>query len=203
MEIGSEFWLDGLPEKAPVIFPEYLKGYGDMTFTTSGAGALTLLLQQIEPKTKIALLPAYICESVIEPFLEMGYHCHYYEVNGDLVPDLESIRSFSEVGVFFHLGYFGFPTNSNLSGVLEYFKKESVLIIEDVTHSLFSGFGHSKFNDFYIGSFRKWFGVPSGGFLAAVTGKLHASLEEDFAFPNKLLTFHPHTGCYSKIVNLF
>ncbi|MCM3610430.1 hypothetical protein M4S82_04140 [Planococcus sp. MERTA32b] len=202
MEIGSEFWLDILPEQTSVELPGYLKRYGDIALTASGSSALTLLLRQIQPKSKTALLPAYICESVIEPFLEEGYVCHYYEVDENLMPDIESIKSRKEVGVFLHLGYFGFPVNANLSDVLAAFKRESVLIIEDVTHSLFSNYELSRLNDFYIGSIRKWLGVPSGGFLAASTGKLDASLEEDFAFANKRLAALLTKGEYIRTKNM-
>lgn len=187
MEIGSEFWLEDIPEKTAAQLPSYLKKYENLVLTASGSGAIMLLLQHIQPERKTVLLPAYICESIILPFLKMGYDCNYYEVDENLAPDIESIRSFENVGVFLHLGYYGFPTNSNLNEVLKSFKENSTLIIEDVTHSLFSNYESSKFNDYYIGSIRKWFGIPSGGFLASTDRKYDTLLEENSSFSDKRL----------------
>ncbi|UJF26177.1 hypothetical protein [Planococcus sp. 107-1] len=167
MEIGSEFWLESVDENSKRKTPDFLKEYKNVILTSSGRGAITHLLQQMQPKRKSALLPAYICESVIIPFIEMGYECNYYEVDENLIPSIESIREYEDVGVFLHLGYYGFPTNSNLEDVLKSFYENSTIIIEDVTHTLFSKYKRSKFNHFYVGSIRKWFGIPSGGFLAS------------------------------------
>ncbi|GKW45331.1 DegT/DnrJ/EryC1/StrS family aminotransferase [Planococcus sp. NCCP-2050] len=186
MEIGSEFWLESVDENSKRKTPDFLKEYKNVILTSSGRGAITHLLQQIQPKRKSALLPAYICESVIIPFIEMGYECNYYEVDENLIPSLESIRKYKDVGVFLHLGYYGFSTNSNLEEVLKSFCENSTIVIEDVTHSLFSKFIRSKFNHFYVGSIRKWFGIPSGGFLASKE-ILDSKLEEKPFFSSKRL----------------
>ncbi|MER2169277.1 MAG: hypothetical protein ABS938_01445 [Psychrobacillus psychrodurans] len=165
-EIGSEFWLDNTHEESKSGLPNWLTKYGDVVLTTSGRGAISLILQQLAPINKSVLLPAYICDSVILPFIEHGYTCHFYEVDKRLLPKVE-LKSFENVGVFLHMGYFGFSTNSDLLNAIQYFKKKSTIIIEDVTHTLFSRFNKYEENDFYVGSIRKWFGVPSGGFLAS------------------------------------
>ncbi|WP_203332248.1 DegT/DnrJ/EryC1/StrS family aminotransferase [Planococcus beigongshangi] len=185
-EIGSEFWLENMPENSICNSPNFLGEYKNINLTSSGRGAITLLLQQIKPKRKSALLPAYICESVIIPFIEMCYECNYYEVDENLIPSIKSISEFKDVGVFLHLGYYGFSTNSNLKNVLKSFDENSTIIIEDVTHSLFSDYERSKFNHFYIGSIRKWFGIPSGGFLAS-KGTLSSKLDEKPSFSEKRL----------------
>ncbi|WP_033540983.1 DegT/DnrJ/EryC1/StrS aminotransferase family protein [Planococcus sp. CAU13] len=196
MEIGSEFWLDSIPERTAVTMPDYLNEYKNPVFTATCTGAITLLLQQIQPKRKSALLPAYICESVIRPFLAMGYECRFYGVDENLSPDLKDIKAFPDAGVFLHLGYYGFPTNSNLSAVLKSFKEGSTVIIEDVTHTLFSSYERSPFNDYYIGSLRKWFGIPSGGFLAGADAEVDWPLEENPAYVNKRLAALLNKGAY-------
>jgi hypothetical protein len=172
MEIGSEFWIDYNSEMQPYHSLDWLYKFGDPILTTSGRGALNLLLQNIEPVKKTVLLPAYICESVIVPFIKNGYKCYYYDLNCDLSPNIENILSFDNIGIFFHMGYYGFPTNSNLSGLLPRLRKQSTIIIEDVTHTLFSNFKRYDDNDYYIGSIRKWFGIPGGGFIASTKHKI-------------------------------
>lgn len=168
MEIGSEFWID----KNKLVLesdemPSWLTRFGNVVLTTSGRGALSLLLEHVKPRVKSVLLPAYICDSVILPFEQGGYELSYYDVDKYLKPtDIESIKN-SNVGVFLHMGYFGFSTNEILSDLISSLKSESVITIEDVTHTLFSQQNKSMESDYIIGSIRKWFGIPSGGFLAS------------------------------------
>lgn len=171
-EIGSEFWLEDCPIETHTELPRWLTKYGNTVLTSSGRGAITLLLQKVTPTSKTVLMPAYICHSVITPFIKYGYTCYFYEVAKDLTPKLESIESLENIGLFLHMGYFGYNTNSNLKSVLQELKKRSTIIVEDITHTLFSNFNRYIENDYYIGSIRKWLGVPSGGLLASTKTKL-------------------------------
>ena len=198
MEIGSEFWLESIPDYSSKELPEWLMQMGNTVLTSSGRGAITLLLEQIKPKNKSVLLPAYICESVILPFVNQGYTCHYYEVDGNLTPNLDSIKSFEDIGVFFHMGYYGFFTNSNLTNVLKKFRNQSTIVIEDITHNLFSSFDRYKYNDFYVGSIRKWFGIPSGGFLSTSVDINVKNLTENTLFKDLRLEALLNKGEYIK-----
>ncbi|CAM5183460.1 hypothetical protein UACE39S_05380 [Ureibacillus acetophenoni] len=182
-EIGSDFWLEKIPMKQHLEIPIWLKKYGNTVLTSSGRGAITLLLEQVNPTNKTVLLPEYICDSVIAPFRAHGYTCHFYEVKKDLSPNLESIMSIKNLGLFLHMGYFGFDTNSNLTSVLQELKKQSTIIVEDVTHTLFSNINRFTENDYYVASIRKWFGVPSGGLLASTKANLKepVGINTDFA----------------------
>lgn len=167
MEIGSEFWLDEnqyLEAKREI--PIWLNNFGNVVLTSSGRGAISLVLNQINPVLRRAMLPSYVCESIIIPFEKAGYELIYYEVDQDFKPQLEGLEE-TEIGVFLHMGYFGFPTNNIVGDIVSFLKRKKVIVIEDVTHTLFSDFPRNIENDFVVGSIRKWFGVPSGGFLAS------------------------------------
>jgi hypothetical protein len=167
MEIGSEFWVanNNLVENSNEI-PSWLTRFGNVVLTTSGRGALSLLLDHVKPRVKSVLLPSYICDSVILPFEQAGYELTYYDVDKYLKPiNIDMIKN-SNVGIFLHMGYFGFSTNEILSDLILSLKSESVITIEDVTHTLFSQQNKPIESDYIIGSIRKWFGIPSGGFLA-------------------------------------
>ncbi|WP_144478307.1 DegT/DnrJ/EryC1/StrS family aminotransferase [Cytobacillus oceanisediminis] len=199
MEIGSEFWLQNIPEED--FFkevPDWLSKYGDTILTSSGRGAISLFLQQVTPQHKSVLLPAYICDSVILPFIEQGYTCYLYEVDEKLSPIIENIEMYENIGVFFHMGYYGFQTNFNLLKVLRYFQKQSTIIIEDVTHTLFSQFNRYEENDFYVGSIRKWFGVPSGGFLASSKRIVKRPVSINYDFSMLRTTALTNKGKYMK-----
>ena len=165
-EIGSEFWIS--ETKLNNTFsevPYWLKRYGNVVFTSSGRGAISLLLEQVDVKVKRVLLPSYICDSVLLPFEDAGYELSYYDVDEYLRP-VKNIR-IESIGIFLHMGYFGFPTNKALDDLILELKSKSVIIIEDVTHTLLSNYEKKEYNDFVVGSIRKWFGIPSGGFLAS------------------------------------
>lgn len=168
-EIGGEYWIDKTEttdiNSTP---PSWLKKFGAVVLTSSGRGAISLMLDQITPKVKSVLLPSYVCDSVIIPFDKAGYKLVYYDLNKDLTAANIELKNLN-IGVFFHMGYFGFPTNKNLINLISDLRSQSVIIVEDVTHTLFSTYPNEIKNDFVIGSLRKWFGLPSGGFLAADT----------------------------------
>ncbi|XMB72263.1 hypothetical protein RJI07_09175 [Mycoplasmatota bacterium WC30] len=168
MEIGSEFWIDDeINFQKKTKMPYWLSKFGNITLTTSGRGALSLLLSQIKPTVKKALLPSFICSSVILPFEIYGYEIDYYDLDEYFKPvNIDSIID-SNVGLFLHMGYFGFTCNDALYDAISLLKSKSVIVVEDATHTLFSKHLKKIDNDFVIGSIRKWFGIPSGGFLAS------------------------------------
>lgn len=167
-EIGSEFWNDIFISEYIDKVPEWLNKFGNIILTSSGRGAISLLLKNAEIKTKTALLPAYICDSVIFPFLKEEFTCYFYDINTDLTPNLESIEHYMtcDIGVFFYMGYYGFNNNSNLSNYVNRLKENSAIVVEDITHTLFSDYERLR-SDYYVASLRKWMGIPSGGFLAS------------------------------------
>jgi dTDP-4-amino-4,6-dideoxygalactose transaminase len=171
MEIGSEFWISNLPNKLLCNSPSWVSTWGDNILTSSGRGAISLLLEEVEKRNiyKVALLPGYICNSVIEPFLRKGYTCYFYDINNNLEPDCENINRFlkEDLGIFLHMGYYGFPTNDKLSSQIMKFREKGTVVVEDLTHTLFSKHEGSQGSDYYIASLRKWTGIPSGGFLAS------------------------------------
>lgn len=167
-EIGSEFWIDNISQTDGINEGlEWIKKFGDITLTSCGRGAISLILGEAVVKAKTALLPSYVCNTVILPFIEQGYNCFFYKINNDLTPNLNDIMRYKDIGVFLHMGYFGFPTNSSLLPVIRHFKAESTVIVEDITHTLFSDYERFCDNDYQVASLRKWAGVPSGGFLAS------------------------------------
>jgi dTDP-4-amino-4,6-dideoxygalactose transaminase len=170
-EIGSEYWLSELPvQNTGDQFSSCFEKWSNLTLTSSGRGAISLVIEAVKNKIpKTALLPAYCCESMILPFEKNGFTISFYEVNSSLEADIDSIRTQTRnnIGIFVHMGYFGFETNRKLGSLLGKLKSSGTFIVEDVTHTLFSDFKRDELNDFYISSIRKWIGIPGGGFVSS------------------------------------
>jgi selenocysteine lyase/cysteine desulfurase len=169
-EIGGEFWItDNANIKQnnhKTKMPEWTYNLKNIVLTDSGRSALSLLLKIINPISKTVLLPIHICDSVMQPFIEAGYKIDFYKINKNFEP-IDFIKSDElQFGVYVHMGYFGFLTNQSLHSYIKYLKSKNVIIVEDITHSLFSKTKHFSLNDYYVCSLRKWFALPSGGFLA-------------------------------------
>lgn len=164
MEIGSEFWFDIKKiEKQEQVFNSFSDN-NRLIYTSSGRNAISLCLKILNNQHKEVLLPAYICESVIEPFLANGYNIKFYDLNNDFSPRINIDKISEDTSIFFYMNYFGFQTSNDLKNKLWLLKQKNITIIEDVTHSFMTS-KYSDMNDFEIASIRKWLGVPSGGFL--------------------------------------
>lgn len=161
-EIGSNFFEEDLKVKVKKELPE-----DNIIYLDSGRNAIRLILNNIESKTKKALLPAYTCDTVIEPFIEKGYEIEYYDINKKLLIDEKEfknkVESFKPEIILVH-AYFGKDTISNIRKYLKTIKNKTC-IIEDITQLLLKEKQDLETAHFLIGSFRKWCTIPDGGFI--------------------------------------
>ncbi|UDM73882.1 aspartate aminotransferase family protein [Vagococcus fluvialis] len=165
MEIGSEFILNEDLNCSEEKIMNIINNFPNSVLTSSGRGAISLVLENIKPMNKLVLLPIYICESVISTFEKYNYTVLYYDLNEDFSPQLPMLEN---IGVFFHMGYFGFATNESIFKEIEIMKQSGVIVIEDITHNLFSCLQEESNSHYYVGSIRKWLGIPSGGFVSGI-----------------------------------
>lgn len=157
-EIGSEFHK---------MLPDRSQGFdypitGSLVF--SGRTAIETVLKEITGAKK-AILPSYCCYSIIQPFLDAGIEVEFYPVYFADTLNIE-INIPENTDIFFWCNYFGFtvpmPNLSEFSGV----------IIEDITHSLFSERVYHSQSDYLIASLRKWEPINCGGYCSSVNGKI-------------------------------
>jgi len=169
-EIGSNFWLDRYQYLAPdeISLDQLGVRINDSVFLSTGRSAISYVLNHLQsPEERmVALLPPFTCYTVINPFIEAGYQVHFYEIdrrmNFDPKSLMEDVEKYQPSVVLVH-SYFGFNTLDSLKDVLTSIRDSGIILIEDVTHMLYSGFKHPE-ADYYVGSFRKWLGLPDGGF---------------------------------------
>lgn len=113
------------------------------------------------------LLPAYTCQTVIDPFQQLGWDITYYPINKDLIIDtqvLSTIANQIHPDVVLAHPYFGMDFNVIEKEALQTIKASGTIIIVDNTQCIFSK-ERLPFVDYYVGSYRKWFCCPDGAFL--------------------------------------
>lgn len=142
-------------------------------YTASGREAIALALRGLEKaRTQLprrCLLPAYMCDSVFPPFIRRGWEISFYHVNRGLEADERELRWLVEKlqpGLIFVHAYYGMDTAASIRPFLGACRERGICIMEDVTQSYYlEGIGAEA--DYVVGSLRKWYPVPDGGFVAA------------------------------------
>lgn len=173
-EIGSHFWLEpGTRARKCIDTTVFGAAHDDCVFTTSGRGAISQVLLDIAQQEKKALLPAFTCDSVIAPFLAHGYTVSFLDIPCDFRIGtkcfVEAVEKAAPTVILLH-NYFGFDTFGRVTEQIAQLRKQGAVVIEDTTQSLYSTFGRLE-ADYQVGSFRKWAGLPDGGFALKKKGK--------------------------------
>lgn len=157
-EIGSEFWIEGIPDK--------LIAEREGVYAISGRTAIDLILQDLLKKrpAKRVYMPAWCCDSMLAPFLDWGFEVKFYDINLD-----DSLRyTIDEKGnsdVFYLTNYFGYENTLAIETVKQ-FKAKGAIILYDRTHSfLMNDAKYREIADYSFASIRKWMGVVGGAVI--------------------------------------
>jgi dTDP-4-amino-4,6-dideoxygalactose transaminase len=171
-EIGSNFYTDKIQLSnelnANIIKNKYhLTRY--VVYPSLGRNAILMVLKELKPKNKVALLPGYTCESVLLPFIYENYKLVYYDFNKDLTIDLVDFKSkldeFSPGVILVH-GFYGMNTFLTAEYLIQSAKDKGCIIIQDDTQTIFSDVEILS-ADYYLGSIRKWLEIPDGAFICS------------------------------------
>lgn len=192
-EIGSNFWIskeeleEGYFES--VDYSPLKLGFegSDFTWTSNGRSAIKLVIKDIENRNpqinKTVCIPSFTCHTVYEPFINTGYKVHTYPIDKNLKikgKDLVDSALNCNANIILIHRYFGFDTLPDGSEAISILRQHGIVIIEDCTQSLYSDFPRLDM-DYYVGSIRKWCGVPDGGFAICKSGRLSSKpLNPDF-----------------------
>lgn len=163
-EIGSEYEYVEQRQGKGMPFPVNIM---DFTFVFSGRTAIETILKN-ETSIKKATLPSYCCDSMIEPFRRAGIEVDFYPVYFDERFKID-ISVADDTDCILWCNYFGF--NNDMPN-FQKFKKKGGIIIEDITHSLYSRKQYHNQSDYLVASIRKWNSVLCGGYCAAVNSVL-------------------------------
>lgn len=159
-EIGSEYWLEREPEM--------LSCYRDGCYVLSGRTAIDLIIQDIVKTRPIhnAYLPAWCCDSMVEPFLSRGIQVELYDMSHDGSLNYH-IDVKKQTDVFYLSNYFGYE-NTIDTEIIHQFKQSGAIIIYDRTHSFLMDEDY-PYADYFFASIRKWMGVIDGAVVDGVS----------------------------------
>lgn len=150
-------------------------------YLSTGRSCIREILSKLYVAEKRAIVPAFTCESVVEPFIEAGYTIQPYSVNEDLTVDLSKLKQ--QIGdlkptvILFHR-YFGFDTCKEIE---KYITQPGIITIEDETQFMFSE-PRQTWTDYQIGSIRKWGAFPDGAYLKSNHQVIEQPKKEDADF---------------------
>ena len=143
---------------------------------SSGRLAIDLAFRMINPAAgSEVLVPAYHCDSVVEPLLQHGLKPVYYRLNQDLTPDMIDVESKTcgRTAAIFGIHFFGFP--QDFSNLVSVSRKHEISLVEDCAHCLAYGVCGSSvgsYGDFVTFSTRKFYPMFDGGVLLVRDGTM-------------------------------
>ena len=150
--------------------------YNQKIYTNNGRTASVFAFNHCREKMKgkRALLPDYLCLSVISALKAAEVEYVFYHINKDLTIDIGSMEQAitQDTGMIYFIHYFSVPQPKAVTDKIKALAQaNSLLIMEDITQALFSrdeermGFG-----DYIVGSTRKWYPMTDGGIVAIRDG---------------------------------
>ena len=162
-------------------------GVTSMCRMATGRSALFHLIQRVPKQyASTVLLPTYIAEGVIQPFLTAGATVLFYRLEHDLSPRIDDVeRLLGQVNgdaIFVLLHYFGFPASS--SELTEVLDRYHPVVVEDCAHAMFTtmmedGQALSKNADIILYSFNKFLPVSDGAILLSNRMDIDLSIDEN------------------------
>jgi len=160
-EIGGYFGLD---------LPYHGNAFPDTIKFQSGRAALRAAL--VSAGIKHVMLPAYICDSVIQAVVDAGAVVETYRLDNSLYP-IDFPNSLPDKSALLYVNYFGL-CETNVTRLLEKIPGNQLLI--DNSQALYSLPANVLAT---IYSPRKFVGVPDGGLLVASGIKVNVPEYED------------------------
>ena len=182
-EIGGDFWIDASESaRSGARENELLPPAEDGTYTVSGRAAIELAIRDILSKKTVrrACVPSYCSFAMLQPFIKNDIAYDFYDVvwNGErFVYDIGNAKKYDLALV---TSYFGLG-REELDGTVAALRAAGCIVIEDITHSLLSDAACSAGADYYVASLRKWFDIPTGGWLGKREGSLAVRAGKDSA----------------------
>ncbi len=169
-------------------------GRAHCCFTASGREAIELALISLEREkpdlSKRCLMPAYMCDSVFLPFLNRGWELIFYTVDRGLLSYGEELFRLvleTDPGLILIHPYYGTDTCKEMRVPLKALRRSGIYVMEDVTQSYYLE-GAGKDVDFVVGSLRKWYAIPDGGFVVSDFPLAEDVLEEGEEQANERLS---------------
>jgi dTDP-4-amino-4,6-dideoxygalactose transaminase len=144
---------------------------GSSSFLRLGRYAIALAFKHfdLQPGDKV-LVPAYHCDSMIYPVLNIGAKPIFYKVRENLRVDIQDIESRvdSRTRAVIATHYFGF--HQDVAQLRDLCDRHKLVLIEDCAHAFYGrieGAPIGSFGDYAIASMWKFFPIPEGACLVS------------------------------------
>ena len=144
-------------------------------FSKNGSEALIRILKSYNIKSgENIIFPSYICKGLVDDIQSHGYKIIYVEIDKDLnfnTKKLISTIKKEKIKALVLVHYFGFIFHCD--SLVKICEDNSIILIEDFSHSFLSSFKDKNFSskgNALFFSFRKTLPVPNGG-LAIINEK--------------------------------
>lgn len=166
-EIGSEFWITEQCKDSKLQFGE------DIKLFLSGRTALDFIIRDIKLTRKFnsVYVPSYSCSSMLKPFIDNNIKLEFYNVvtkdDGRFTYEIDFRKNVDAIILLQYFGYY----DEQVGVISELFNKNDVIVIEDITHSLFQNKPCTNYGTYIFGSLRKWTCFYSGAFAKKNNGK--------------------------------
>ena len=172
-EIGSYFWMDESEEGTAQGELSWLPAVNDSAFTFSGRNAMDVALRDILRHRSISRVyaPSYCCVSMLQAFIDRGMKIEFYDVDYCDGSFTYQIPDADQNSLVLIMSYFGL-NRANAHAAIEKIHRMNAVVIEDITHSLLCGSCASSSSDYLVASLRKWFAIPTGGWVGKRNGNL-------------------------------
>jgi len=161
MEIGGFFEYE---KNLPVENNGFFESLGgEYKFFMSGRCAIYYCLKDymLTDTKRVAYLPVYTCETVLDNYVKAGYTLCYYDVNEKLEPIFNE-SYLDKISLLHICCYYGFKTYDDY--FVDRCVEKGIAVLEDTTHSPFTEGGADSRCTYIAGSLRKWMGVECGGY---------------------------------------
>jgi perosamine synthetase len=135
------------------------------------------------------LLPSYLDDAVIEPFVKRNINLRFYKINENLEIETNDLidKIKEDTKAIFIIHYFGFP--QPIEKIRKIRKEYSVYIIEDCALAFLSSFNGvplGDLGDISIFSFRKSLQIPDGGAMLINNSSINLDVKKSKSFPPAL-----------------
>ena len=142
----------------------------NIELVASGRTSIDLAIKDIKQSKnniKKALLPDYLCDSMIVPFEKNDIEYDFYQINfknGEFVAEFDDITT-NDYDIILICDYF-IPNKKLYESIANIKNKnKNASIVHDATHTLFSKDATFSSDDYVVCSLRKWFVTTDGGLV--------------------------------------
>ncbi len=156
-------------------------------FCPNGRSALYLALKLSKLSAgDTALLPSYLCPSIVNVFKRFRLNLKFYRVFENLEIDFNNLMAMTaKAKVMLIIHYFGLP--QPIEKIIRFCKEKKILLIEDCAQALFSKSGErylGTFGDYGFFSLRKSLALPDGGMLIVSDRIVKPNLTDSYTQDN-------------------